>query len=377
MNRRERLLASLGGEPTDRTPVCFYEINGLDQDPEDADPFNVFSHPSWKSTIDLARDHSDRIVLRDLPWRDETSEVDGAVVVETWIDATGSRFVRTTTHAPGRDLTSLTRQDPDVSTVWTLEHPLKNLADLEAWLQLPMPELTGAPDPDPILAADHIVGDTGIVAIDTADPLCRVAALFEMGTFTVIASNEKALFHRALERTAAGLLPKVETVARTLPGRMWRIYGPEYATPPYLRPALFHEYVTRYVTPMVKAIQRHGGFARIHCHGRIRDVLDEIAATGCLALDPIEPPPQGDVELTFVRERYGDQMTLFGNLEANDLEMLAPAEFEKKIETALREGVGGRGFVLMPSACPCGRVLPDRARRNYEKMIEIRDRNAG
>jgi hypothetical protein len=376
MNRRERLLASLRGEPTDRTPVCFYEINGLDQDPEDPDPFNVFSHPTWKSTIDLARDHSDRIVLRDLPWRNETCEANEAPEIETWTDAAGSRFVRTTTHAPRRDLTSLTRQDPDVSTVWTLEHPLKNRADLEAWLQLPTPELSGEPDCDPILAAERSVGDTGIVAIDTGDPLCCTASLFEMGTFTVIASNEPTLFQRALERAAATLLPKVEAVARALPGRMWRIYGPEYATPPYLRPSLFHEYVTRYVTPMVQAIQRHGGFARIHCHGRIRDVLDEIAATGCVALDPIEPPPQGDVELAYVRERYGEQVTLFGNLEASDLEMLAPAEFEKKIRRALREGVGGRGFVLMPSACPCGRVLPDRARRNYEKMIEIRDREA-
>ena len=36
-----------------------------------------------------------------------------------------------------------------------------------------------------------------------------------------------------------------------------------------------------------------------------------IAATGCVGLDPIEPPPQGDVHLAYVREQVGRQMVLF------------------------------------------------------------------
>ncbi len=41
--------------------------------------------------------------------------------------------------------------------------------------------------------------------------------------------------------------------------------------------------------------------------------------------------------------------------------------------TALREGTAGegRGFVLMPSACPYGRVLPERALVNYRLMVEM------
>ena len=110
MTRRERLLASLRGEPTDRTPVCFYEINGLDQDPEDPDPFNVFSHPSWKSTVALARDHSDRIVLRDLPWRNETCDANEVVGTKTWIDEAGNRFVRNTLHGDDLALATSVRQ---------------------------------------------------------------------------------------------------------------------------------------------------------------------------------------------------------------------------------------------------------------------------
>jgi len=79
------------------------------------------------------------------------------------------------------------------------------------------------------------------------------------------------------------------------------------------------------------------------------------------------------VQLSCVRERYGRQMVLFGNLEASDIENLPADEFEKKIAAALREGTAGtgRGFVLMPSACPYGRVLSERALNNYRKMIEM------
>jgi hypothetical protein len=97
---------------------------------------------------------------------------------------------------------------------------------------------------------------------------------------------------------------------------------------------------------------------------------------GADGLDPIEPPPQGDVELSYVRQKYGKQLVLFGNLEASDIENLGTAEFEKKVARALKEGTAGkgRGFVLMPSACPYGRKLSDRALKNYEAMVRLAEK---
>jgi uroporphyrinogen-III decarboxylase len=209
--------------------------------------------------------------------------------------------------------------------------------------------------------------------IDTPDPLCLAASLFDMAEYTVIAMTEQPLFHQLLEHFASTLLPKTETVARALPGRLWRIYGPEYASPPYLPPHLFREYVCRYVKPMIEAIHRYGGYARIHSHGNLKAILDDIASMGADGLDPIEPPPQGDVDLAYVRKEYGRDMVLFGNLEISDIENLPTEQFAEKIKRAISEGTSGsgRGFVLMPSACPYGRNLSTLALRNYEKMVEI------
>ncbi|HOF19012.1 MAG TPA: uroporphyrinogen decarboxylase family protein [Phycisphaerae bacterium] len=380
MTRRERLTRTLHGLPVDRPAVCFYELNGLDENPADGDPFNIYSDPSWKPLLDLTREKTDRIVIRYVPFPDAPPDPAADLTTEErWTDSHGSRFTRTLIRAGGRTLTRLNRRDPDVRTIWTVEHLLKDEDDLQAWLDLPRAPFGGSPDIRRVLETERQLGDTGIVMLDTADPIGIVAGLFDMAEYTILAMTQEKLMHRALEKAAEFLLPKVEAIAQALPGRMWRICGPEYASPPYLPPRLFAEYVTRYVTPMVQAIQKHGGFARVHSHGRLKDILDEIASTGCDALDPIEPPPQGDVELSYVRERYGKQLVLFGNLEVADIENLPADAFEEKVRQALREGTAGtgRGFVLLPSACPYGRTITDRTLRNYETMVRLTEQWGG
>ena len=374
MTRRERLMATLRGEPVDRPPVCFYELDGIGQNPDDPDPFNIFTDPSWRPLLELTSERTDCIHLSGPPFKtrppDPLAEL---TTTETWTDDDGSHNTKTTVRAGGRILTSQTRRHPDIWTVWTTEHLVKDVDDLEAWLELPEAEPPRDVDIAPFLKKEELMGDRGIVAIDTGDPLCSVAPLFDLGTFTVIALTEPALFHRALERTARIIQPQVEAFAEALPGRLWRICGPEYASPPYLPPRLLNEYVTAYDRPMVEAIQKHGGIARIHCHGRLDDILDLLLATGCKGLDPIEPPTQGDVTLEGVRKRVPDDFILFGNIEASDIESLPANEFAVKVETALRDGPNSSGaaFVLMPSSCPYGRTITPLTLRNYRTMVEL------
>lgn len=372
MNQRERLYASLRGESVDRPPVSFYEIDGFQQDADNADPFNNYNGTTWRPLLELARDCSDSIVSMgancqltdENPMAERMSE-------STWTDENGSLITHCSIRADNRTLTATNRRDPAINTVWQTEHLLKDEEDLAAWLTLPEGEPVYTIDTSSILEMEQRIGDAGIIMLNAPDPVCIVAPLFDMGTWTVMAMTEPDLIQQALERTHRHIMGWVEMVARELPGRLWRIVGPEYASEPYMPPHLFNAYVTPYLTDIVQAIQQHGGFARVHSHGRLKNILDHIAATGCVGLDPIEPPHQGDVELAYVREKYGAQMTLFGNIEITDIENMPTREFEKKIATALREGPGKRGFVLMPSACPYGREITPLCLRNYERMIEM------
>ncbi len=371
MTRHERLMATLKGLPVDRPAVCFYEITG-EENRGNEDAFNIFSHPSWQPLLDLAAEKSDRILMLSPSFLNAPPDPLQELTAQHSWEQGNSRFRSIEIQAQGRKLKSLRKQDRDIHTWWQLEHLLKDTEDLKAWLELPETPFGGKPDVSLILNAEKSLGDTGIAMIDTPDPLCVVAALFDMGTYTMIALTEQELFHKALEKVVRLLHQRTEAIARALPGRLWRIYGPEYASAPYLPPNLFDEYVVRYDKPMVESIHRYGGFARIHSHGNLKAILDSIIDTGCMGLDPIEPPPQGDVSLAYVRERYGKNLVLFGNLEASDIENLTPVLFETKVRNALREGTAGtgRGFVLMPSACPYGRALSNQALKNYKTMIK-------
>jgi len=383
MTRRERLIATLNGRPVDRPPVSFYEIGGLTMDPSDPGPFNIYSDPSWRPLLRLAEERTDLLRMRSpvraqshQAWSPETTTKRNAreefFETEHYLDA-GRQMTRTVLTVGDRVMTSLTRRDPDMDTLWTVEHLLESNEDVRAYLQLPDDVFAETIDVAPLIQEERALDDRGIVMVDTEDPLCAAATLFSMEDFTIFAMTENALCHRLLEKCAQYLHRRTEEVARRFPDRLWRIYGPEYATEPYLPPRLFDEYVVRYTGPMVRMIKDNGGFARVHIHGRIRNVLEAVVGMGADAIDPIEPPPQGDVDLDFVRAEYGKQLVLFGNLEIADIENLEPSDFEEMVRRTLDQGTRGkgRGFVLMPSACPYGRKISVRTLRNYETIVRL------
>lgn len=378
MTRRERLVATLAGGTVDRPAVSFYEVGGLTMDPFDPDPFNIYRDPSWRPLLELAEERTDLIRMRS-PVRAQSHQAWGPAEdtatseffkTEQYLEG-GRRMTRTTLTVGGRTMTSLTRRDPDVDTVWTVEHLFKSSEDVKAYLSLPDEALAERIDVAPLVEEENRLGERGIVMVDTEDPLCMAATLFSMEDFTVVAMTEGTLFHRLLEKCARVIHRRTEQVADQFPGRLWRIYGPEFATEPYLPPHLFEEYVVRYTGPMIEAIHRTGGYARVHIHGRIRNILDSVVRMGADAIDPIEPPMQGDVELAFVRARYGERLVLFGNIEIADIENAESGQFEQIVRKALADGTRGegRGFVLMPSACPYGRTVSARALKNYETMV--------
>lgn len=375
MTRKERLTAILKGQPTDRPAVSFYELDGYNQDETNPDPFNIFNHPSWQPLLDLIREKTDQIVLCNIPFVHPPSDLDRRTKVTCWYDENGSRHEETEIQLDNCVLHSHTRRDMDIDTVWVLEHLIKDQEELEAWLALPE-EDPGIPDCRMALEAERSLGDAGIIMIETGDAICALANLLGMENFMIFAMTEQELFERALDKLQRELVTKTRRIAEHLPGRLWRIYGPEYACAPYLPPDLYLKYVTEYDKEMVDIIHSTNGFARLHQHGRQKDVLQYTLKTGCDGIDPIEPIPHGDISLLDVRKNYGKDLVLFGNLEIRDIEQLSPEEFEPLIEKAIEEGTfgEGKGFVLMPSACPLGRILSENTLNNYKKIIEVIER---
>ena len=380
MTRRERLIATLRGEPVDRPAVSFHEIGGFIINPDDQDEYNIYNSPSWRPLLTMAEEKTDIIRMvspvraqSHLAWdgSDHTGIRQKYVIEHVWED-NNSRFTRSMYRINGKELTSTTRRDKELDTVWTVEHLLKNSGDVKQYLQLPDEIFEERMDINHIDEQEKMLGDKGIILVDTEDPICAVAALFSMEDFTVFAFTEQELCHKLLEKHARYIHKRTEAVARDFPGRLWRIYGPEYATEPFLPVKFFEEYVVRYTGPMVKKIKEYGGYVRIHSHGSVRDILDHIVKMRADATDPLEPSPHGNADLRMIREKYGKNLVLFGNIEIADIENLPSDKFREVVRKTIADGTfgEGRGFVLMPTASPYGRTISERTFRNYEIMIE-------
>ncbi len=110
-------MATLRGEPVDRPPVSFYELNGLDEDPDNHDPFNIYSYASWRPLIELTREKTDRIVMRGVSYASVTPDPIAEISETESVVRDGSLFTTRRVQAGSRTLTARMRRDPDVNTI--------------------------------------------------------------------------------------------------------------------------------------------------------------------------------------------------------------------------------------------------------------------
>ena len=360
MTSRERLLAVLRGQIPDRVPVSAYELNAHNKE-------HFENHePSYGRLMAAIAQMGDEMLMTGtggLPNKAQQIET------QTWTDAAGSRFTRQVWHTPKGDLTRLLRDDPNVHTTWQIEHWCKTSDDLERVLSVPFE--AEAVDRSFLLRQQNDLGEKGVLLISIVDPLCPAAELFSMADYTVFAFSEPEKFQYLLDVLFERIQIELrQTLATGIRDCVFRVVGAEYAAPPYMPPALFAKYVVPYDTYMNRAIRESGNYPRMHCHGKIARILDLIAATEPSALDPCEPPNQGDIELDEIKRRIGDRICLMGNVELRDLEGGTPEQVRRIVERCMEQAKPGGRYVLMPTAAPINVPLAAKTETNYLAYLE-------
>ena len=362
MNSTQRLLACLTGQMPDRVPVSTHELVG----------WNRFAwenrEGSYARLMDVIRRRTDCLYMCDVPVPNARAG-QWNTAVQKW-DEGDQHVTRWTIQAPGRTLTSVSSFSDDVKTTWRREHPVKDLDDLAAYLDLPWE--AGEPDFRELQQAwADLDGRHGLPLISIGDPICELAEAFDFGAFMVHALTETDALQAALDRLHER---HAERLRRILTGSVRnaviRIYGPEYATPPYLPPDLFARFVTGYDSQYVQMIQQAGAFARIHSHGKTARVIDQIAAMAPDALDPLEPPPDGDIDLAGLKAALGGRVCLMGGIELKHLEARDEDFVDDLVRRTMAAGKPGGRFVIMPTAAPINIPLSPRTEANYLRFIE-------
>jgi hypothetical protein len=274
-------------------------------------------------------------------------------------------------HAPGRDLTWAYEEDHGVETRWDVKKPVEGPEDVETLLAVPFDfEKPPASAFEPFRAYRR---EMGPICIGGGFINSMVAMLVGVMDYELVLEwvIERPELIRALaDAWLARVWAKVDFLLSQGVGPIWHFNGVERASEPMMGPRQWNELVVPYDGEIMRRIKRRDPEARIHvhCHGRIASLIDSWLELGVDSIDPVEPPPQGDIELSEARRRVGDRMTFFGNIEFCWLDMASPEEVEAAVIRAIREGGTGR-LVLCPSAAPHERHT-SRFNANARRYIE-------
>jgi len=286
---------------------------------------------------------------------------------EKWLEGK-RKLTKTIINTPEGEIQSIRWEEEGIHTSWTKEPFCKSIDDIKKVLSLPYTPVF--PKVEGFKEADEKLGDEGILLVDLPDPLCLVAELFSFSDFLIFTLTEEKIITKLLDNAYERVYNYLEYLLKNGVITLFRIVGPEYATPPYLSPSYFDKFVVKYDKELISLIRSYGGFSRIHCHGKIGKVLDKISSMSPDALDPIEPPPNGDIELRELKRRVGKEITLMGNVEERCFEVYSKNEMDALIKKTLEEGAPGGRFVLLPTAMPLTTPLNPKIKENIIQYID-------
>jgi uroporphyrinogen decarboxylase len=138
-----------------------------------------------------------------------------------------------------------------------------------------------------------------------------------------------------------------------------------FNTGPFLRPSLFGELVTPYLTRLTQGYRDLGFYSLKHTDGNIMPILDQLVEAGPDALHSLDP--QGGVDIAEVKRLYGDRLCLVGNVNCGLMDTGTEEEVVESTRYALRHGMPGGGYVFSTSNC----VYTGMRLERYELMLDV------
>ena len=131
------------------------------------------------------------------------------------------------------------------------------------------------------------------------------------------------------------------------------------------RQGWFGEFVTPYLTRLVRGYRSQDFYVIKHTYGIIIPILDQLVEGPPHALHFLDP--QGDVDMAEVKRLVGDQVCLIGNVNfglldsGTDQACIDPARY------ALEKGMPGGGFIFSTSNC----IYTGMRLERYELILDV------
>jgi hypothetical protein len=270
---------------------------------------------------------------------------------------------------PQGELTAVTARNTKSNTFWTLKYPVESLHDIE-WLrsvpwELPSDLMPTSLDDQPDGLPERAIGYASV-----STPTVCVAGMMPYEKFLELCITEFRLIEALTQQCLERILDVLDAILSTGTVEYVGIYGCEWLTPPMASPWLYETLVQEFERAIIGRIHAAGALAHVHCHGNIRSTLHMVIARGADFLEPVEPPPDGDITFADAKAISAGRITLGGNIESRILETGDADEVEEATRRAFE---GGRTrMVLKTTSEPLAGMTP-RLLLNYHRLLDVWD----
>jgi len=330
MTRRERLIRLFKGEAVDRPGIKLWSLTSG----------QTLLHPDYRPVYELGMQVTEIFDGGSCPFNCVLGYEHGRIsqerrqISEEWDEDI------TTLETGGKKLRSVYRRSRENKPGYTMEHFVKDEDDLLAILN--MPYNTYPADLARYGQAVARVGDDGIAMYGLTHPAYAMYDLMGSETLAYMTVESHSLLERTVELFSDRLLAHVGKLldaglVRDGEFLAFGWVGPELFIPPLISPSDFDCFCSAYDKKLIDLIHDAGAYAWVHCHGKVRDFLKRFVSMGCDMLNPIEPPPMGDVSLREAFSIVGGKMALEGNIQIGDIMTATPDEIRFLVDRALSE----------------------------------------
>ncbi len=134
-------------------------------------------------------------------------------------------------------------------------------------------------------------------------------------------------------------------------------------------PEVFRKFGLPTVQAITAMCKRAGMPTLLHSCGRQTELVKICAEeTDLCAINPLEIAPMGDCDLRELKRRYGEKITLMGNLHTTEVMLRgSPNDVERAAKQAIDDAAPGGGFILSTG----DQVPRDTPEENLHRFVEV------
>ncbi len=140
---------------------------------------------------------------------------------------------------------------------------------------------------------------------------------------------------------------------------------------PFLSPTMFSEFVTPYLTKLIKGYRDMGAYTIKHTDGDIMPILDQLIEANPHALHSLDP--MAGVDIKAIKKLYGNKVCLIGNVNCALMQTGSEEEILESCRYAMENGKPGGGYIFSTSNV----IFKGMPKKSYDLMLDYYQKNNG